>query len=217
NSLGYRMEWAGNHALLELDKTKLNPGVNVLTLFDSKYQPVAERLFFQPLLTNQEIQVTTGKAVYGKREKISIELQSQHLSDTVEASLAVFLTDDLPEPSTTSINTYLLLTSALKGQIENPDHYFAQGKTVSNTLNDVMLTHGWRRFRSEEFGSTPFQPQSLPDPYGHLIPGRIVSQSNGTPLARQTTLAALPSANAMPCVGTTDENGTFILETKDFF
>lgn len=217
NSLGYRMEWAGNHALLELDKTKLNPGVNVLTLFDSKYQPVAERLFFQPLLTNQEIQVTTGKAVYGKREKISIELQPQHLSDTVEASLAVFLTDDLPEPSTTSINTYLLLTSALKGQIENPDYYFAQGKTVSNALDDVMLTHGWRRFRSEELISTPFQPQYLPEPYGHLITGRIVSQSDGTPLDRRSILAAFPSAKAMPWVGITNENGAFILETKDFF
>src|SRR5690606_11349889 len=122
-------------------------------------------------------------------------------------SVAVYLTDDLPETSQPSIDTWLLFTSEIKGQIENPEFYFSGNEVAARAMDDVMLTHGWRRYKAEALVKNEFQPRYLPEPYGHLIQGQILSRNGNHPLPNRPILAAHPSAKAMPWVGVSDANG----------
>src|SRR5690606_9897396 len=108
-----------------IEKSRLKPGVNVLTLFDRELRPVAERLYFHPTGGQTSIALSAGQTEFQKREHVSLQILPSQLGDTLEASVAVYLSDDLPEPPQFSIDTYLLLTSELKGYIENPDYYFS--------------------------------------------------------------------------------------------
>lgn len=216
NSSAYRGEFQGNMTRITVDKSKLRPGVNVLTLFDSQLQPIGERLYFHRPGVQEQLRISSGKTTYSHREKVSLELSPGWLTDTLEASVAVYLTDDLPETSQPSIDTWLLFTSEIKGQIENPEFYFSGNEKAARALDDVMLTHGWRRYKAEALVKNEFEPRYLPEPYGHLIQGQILSRNGNHPLPNRPILAAHPSAKAMPWVGVSDANGRFTLETKDF-
>ena len=70
------------------------------------------------------------------------------------------------ENSENTINNYLLLTSELKGYVEQPNYYFTDvtDKTRAD-LDLVMLTHGYRRFQwkqllSESYPPVAYQPES---------------------------------------------------------
>ena len=62
-----------------------------------------------------------------------------------------------PDSLGDNILSNILLTSDLKGYIENPGYYFNGPYTpaVQRHLDLVMLTHGWRRFRIENLTQTP--------------------------------------------------------------
>ncbi len=50
-----------------------------------------------------------------------------------------------------NIISHLLLTGDLRGQVYNPAYYFSNNSdTMSQQLDLVMLTHGWRRFKWED-------------------------------------------------------------------
>ena len=45
------------------------------------------------------------------------------------------------------ILSYLLLSSELKGHIENPRYYFNENEDRTNDLDALMLTQGWRHYK----------------------------------------------------------------------
>ena len=55
-----------------LDKVILPEGVSHITLFDSKKQPVCERLYFKQPETELALQITTDQNRYEKRNKITL-------------------------------------------------------------------------------------------------------------------------------------------------
>ncbi len=207
-----------NKALFELDKKQLKAGVNSLVLFTDDLKPVAERLWFnrpaRPLL----LQAATPKTVYSLREKINLELTAGLPAGLTSASVAVYLTDSLPELPQADIESYLLLTSDLKGKIEDPGYYFREVSDATDlALDDVMLTHGWRRYQWNTLLSDPvFQPAYLPEYYEHLITGKIVDAQSGAPLLNHAVFAASPSSRILPFVGMSDAQGRFLFETKGY-
>ncbi|QNP53714.1 hypothetical protein H9L05_09325 [Hymenobacter qilianensis] len=68
-------------------------------------------------------------------------------------------TNEAPQ---TTILTHLLLTSDLKGYVENPGYYF-QNKTpaTEQALDHLMLTQGWRRFVWKEILTDKKPPDLL--------------------------------------------------------
>lgn len=215
-STGLMARTEGGTARFSLPGSKLKPGVNVLVVFDQDLKPVAERLYFNFPDTKASAEVAPDKAGFKKREKIALNFKTSQLSDTLEASVSVFLTDSLPQPAQPGIDSYLLLTSELKGIVENPDYYFAKGNgDTREALDNVMLTHGWRRYKTEQLLSNKLNPEFLPEIRGHIITGKITSADN-LPLSLRPVFAAYPSAKIAPWAGMTDQKGRFILEARNF-
>lgn len=134
--------------ILTLHKDSLPAGVNQVTLFDANGQVFAERLFFvhdTTVVGKEVVEYQLDKEEYKPFEEITLTLQSRRGG---AASLSV--RDGNTEIETSyrdNLQTYLLLTSDLKGYIHRPDYYFEVDDSVHRTALDLlMMTQGWRRY-----------------------------------------------------------------------
>ena len=159
---------------LRVFKKNLPEGIAKFTLFSPEGNPSCERLVF---IKNPErrikTQIITDKKTYERKSLVKVSFNTQ-----IKANLSVSVTDlnyvkydSLGE----NIYTKLLLTSDLKGRIENPAYYFTEGRKPTLYLDYVMMTHGWRRFSwkkimKNDFPSLVYYPEK-----GFNLSGRVTN------------------------------------------
>ena len=131
---------------LYFERQSMKPGVNQLTLFNEYGQILAERLFFicPPRSDADSIHVTTLTNQLRPCGKVQVRLKSEPLSSlSFSAMDAATLTDG----KVGNAQTWMLLSSEVKGYIENPDYYFeADDKTHRKAADMLMMVQGWRRY-----------------------------------------------------------------------
>jgi TonB-dependent SusC/RagA subfamily outer membrane receptor len=114
----------------------------------------------------------------------------------------------------------LLLTSDLKGYVQNPAYYFNGNKIGRpEDLDNLMITQGWRRFKWQPILAGQETPPSFAIEKGLVISGQAVvpSKNKTTPLAlTKLTFIPIDTLNSPPQEVTTDQNGRFQLKTFDF-
>ena len=164
-----------NSCTIKIPKSNLPSGVNQITLFNAKGEIFAERLFF---INHQEQITLTAKqsnSVYSPFAKIRLEFQS---NPPVEASFSLAVTDASASPliTTGSILTNLLLSSDLKGYIEDIDYYFESNDNQHKMALDLlMMTQGWRRYVWKQMaGVEPFELKHHIEK-GIVIDGQVLS------------------------------------------
>ncbi len=152
----------------------LPSGILTLTVFDNKWNPLAERITY---INNEEYKLTAEMNVQrwglNKRARNEIEI---NVPDSMPANFAVSVTDaDIDTDSSNNIISHLLLTSDIKGQVYNPWYYFsANNDIVSSHLDLVMLTHGWRRFKWEDVVNGKMPKISFPKDTSYLtLSGKV--------------------------------------------
>ncbi|MEO6686679.1 MAG: TonB-dependent receptor plug domain-containing protein [Dyadobacter sp.] len=126
-------------------------GITQLTLFDHLNQPVCERVIFIDHGDRLNVKINTQKKTYKLREKTEVEVTVTDSSGApVETNLSVAVTDAgqiAQQPFDQNILSYLMLSSDLKGTIEQPSYYFDPTKEDRKIKVDIlMITQGWRRF-----------------------------------------------------------------------
>lgn len=133
-----------------IDKKNLPNGVITITCFNEKMEPLCERLVYNNKFAGVNPSFEMKSLNLGA--KVKNEFTLSNLPDSASFSIAV--TDaDLPELSYTNHNiiTYLLLGSEVKGYIHNPSFYFRKKDSATNAALDLlMLTNGWRRFKTAD-------------------------------------------------------------------
>jgi len=131
---------------------QLPSGILQVTLFNAKDLPVAERVVF---VNNHEFEFSPDvllavKSVLRRGSNV-IEIS---VNDTLRSNMSLSVTDALADGISAggdNIISRLLFTGDLKGYIHNPYFYFSNtSDTVSNYLDLVMMTHGWRRFKWDQ-------------------------------------------------------------------
>ena len=135
-----------------VSKTRFPSGVNQLTLFSQTGEPLAERLVFIWNNDQLKLELPGIKQSYTPKESVNINLDAKNdAGKPIAGTFSVAVTDEsqLPvyEEAENTILTDLLITSDLKGHIENPGYYFINptGQTRSD-LDLLMLTQGYRKF-----------------------------------------------------------------------
>ncbi len=127
----------------------LPSGILQITLFDSNWVAIAERITF---INNKEysFEPEVGFAQLGieKRKANTLVI---HTDDSLTANLSVAVTDaGIGIDSTDDITSRLLLTGDIKGNVYHPYYYFKDSSdTLQQQLDLVMLTNGWRRINWE--------------------------------------------------------------------
>ena len=171
----YCQPWDNNKKYLQLLNTSLPSGVLQAILVDQNYNPVSERLIFNLNKADlAEVTIQNDHPSYKSRELIQsgISLKDSQ-QNPVEGSFAISVTSDKDiQPDTThTILTTLLLTSELKGYIENPGRYFSENNPKGlMELDQLMLTQGWSRY-----SITDILKDRLEYPKGQLEVGPEIS------------------------------------------
>ena len=136
--------------LSKIPTDNLPSGIMTVTVFDNNWIPLAERIVF---VNNYQY---TFQAVISFPERSSAKRGRNVLQidvpDTLGASLSVAVTDSaIPSDSSNNIVSQFILSSDLKGYINNPAYYFSNtSDSVAGQLDLVMLTNGWRRYQWDE-------------------------------------------------------------------
>ncbi|NDK56756.1 hypothetical protein [Pontibacter fetidus] len=205
-----------------VDKNALADGITHFTVFNADKKPVSERLYFKQPTQLLHLNLATDKQHYTTREKVALDITAQagpENNTAANLSMAVYRLDSLQATVANSIESYLWLTSDLKGTIENPGYYFsAAGATDSQAIDNLMLTHGWSRFKWEDIlDKTPATYSFAPEFGGHWITGQVTSKSTGAPAPGIMTYLASPSKHIRLYSSQSDTNGLIRYEVKDYF
>ncbi|MDL2256567.1 TonB-dependent receptor plug domain-containing protein, partial [Parabacteroides sp. OttesenSCG-928-K15] len=131
-------------------QTEMPTGVQQVLLLDENMHPLSERLIFTEGDDYASLQMQADKESYGTREKVTTEItlkDNKGVPLTGHLSVAVTDNRDVEVDKSVSILTSLLLSSELKGYIENPGYYFTEkDRITTNTLDLLMMVNGWRRY-----------------------------------------------------------------------
>ena len=153
---------------LKIPTTSLADGVVNFTLFNNEGNPVAERsVFVDNSKNNLKATINTNQQTYNSRKKVTLNLDVTNTSGTKEPSTLSMSVRDLKafpyNTRTPNIKTYLLLTSDLRGKIEDPGYFFEKENDPKRRyiLDLVMMTHGWKRFTWQELLSNKDKKQKF--------------------------------------------------------
>ena len=212
-----------NALSLNLSKNLLPSGVSQITLFDSKGGVLSERLIFINHRSVMKMNLSTDKTNYQPFEKVNmhIELSDRH-NNPVQTNFSVAVKDagTCPvNPYSDNLMTNLLLTSELRGYIENPGFYFeSEDKSRRQALELLMLTQGWRRYEWKEMaGVKPFNPIH-PLEKELAIEGTVVSAFSKAKLKNvEVMMVLLTDSSSQRGKALTDKDGNFGFSLLDYY
>jgi len=209
-------------ATFTIDKSKLDAGITHFTVFNGNKQPVSERLYFTRPKQKLVVQASVTQPSYAMRKKAGITFSTQTQDGKpimADLSMAVFRVDSLQKPEQIDIQSYLWLTSELKGNIESPSYYFAnENAETDQALDNLMLTQGWRQF---DWGNvlsnaTPVF-KFLPEYNGHIITGKITELPDNTPAKGVIAYLGIPGKRVQMYPSLSDSTGHLIFNTRDMY
>ncbi|MCS2384221.1 TonB-dependent receptor plug domain-containing protein [Bacteroides thetaiotaomicron] len=201
----------------KMNDSLFTEGITHFMLIDEQGNALSERLIFVPDHKPNQWQITIDQPTYGKREKVSLQIAAKDSEgNPVEGTFSVSITDRKsiqPDSLADNILSNLLLTSDLKGYVEDPAFYFLnQGARTLRSIDYLMMTHGWRRHKMENVLRTPSLNFTNYIEKGQTISGRIMGFF-GANVKKGPICVLAPKYNIIATTET-DEKGQFIVNTS---
>jgi hypothetical protein len=204
----------------QIAKTRFPSGILQFTLFSQSGEPLTERVVFVENNDQLKLNLSTGKPSYAPNENVMMSLTAKNKDGgAVTGSFSASVTDEtqvpVDEPAETTIFTDLLLTSELKGHIENPNYYFdGENDKTRSDLDLLMLIQGYRRFEwkkiLEQNNAEPtYKPETSLSLQGKITTPGKKPVSNAK--VRLTSIKNYFAADTL-----TDANGNFTFSNLNF-
>lgn len=215
-----RGQLSAGRASFNVDKSSLRDGITHITVFDYEQRPVCERLYFKRPENLLNIDAVADKKVVGTREAIKTRLSTTNTQGhrkPASLSVSVFRLDSLQFEERASIATYLLLTSDLPGTIESPEYYFSTAEDAAMCADNLMLTHGWRRFAWQSIADGNTSHAFEPEYRGHLITGNLVNTQDGKPAPAIPVYLSVPGKRFQFTGTQSTTKGRVVHELADFY
>ncbi|MBP0902923.1 hypothetical protein ACFSKN_07875 [Mariniflexile gromovii] len=199
----------------ELPETDFPEGISQVTLYDAYLKPQSERLVYIDKEQDLEVALTTDKKQYKPSEKVTVHVTSKTKTGvSVPASYSLSCTDlngvKNAKNYGTTISSYFLMESDIRGEVYNPSYYFdATNPKRLEHLDLLLLTQGWRDFLWKKLpkvnDSLAYETEK-----GFTISGRVKKLFGNRPEENNTVSLTLFSKSGMNGLNTiTDANGTF--------
>jgi len=194
-----------------IPKSKFPTGIVQFTLLSPSGEPLNERLAFIENHNEGTLDLITDRQAYSSRQKINIQLNVKNKDrkpSTGSYSAAVIAEDKVPADTLNepTILTSLLLTSDLKGNIEQPNYYFNHPTEKTRAdLDNLLLTQGYRHFTWKQLADTAapkFQPEN-----GITISGTV--KRNNKPVQGAQVKLFSKTGGMFMLDTVTDMNGKF--------
>ena len=155
NGIEFFFSEHNTNVVLPIKKSSLNPGVNIITLFNDQQEPNLERLVYKEIDSKR-----LDASVYLKKNHIdSLEFQVRLDEKVKKGSLSISVLPSLTKSYTSTQNTasVFFLKPYVKGEIENASYYF--DKTIPRKrlydLDLLLLTQGWSKYEWRDIFNNP--------------------------------------------------------------
>lgn len=204
-----------------IPKKRFPTGILQLTLFSAQNEPVAERLVFINHADFLQIDISSDKAEYKKRDKVKLTLDTKDPEgNPTLGSFSIAILDESKVPfneaDETTIISNLLLSSDLKGFIEQPNYYFDEiNEDKVSQLDILMLTQGWRRFEwknilADNYPTLVYQPET-----NLQVSGKVTTMAGKPVIGGRVTLFSA-SGDVFMMDTITNVNGEFRFDNLNF-
>lgn len=197
----------------------LTSGVMQLTLFDSEWRPLSERLVFVNKNNYSfDASVHSIDKNLNKRGRNVLEIE---VPDTLRTNLSVSITDgDLGAGENESIVSEFILQSDLRGYIHDAAYYFSNNTdSVREHADLLMLTNGWRRYNWEALSTGQVPKVSYPKDHYITLSGNVFGVEPQALATQQQVNLIVQQKTGAPKVlaATIDRSGRFALGNQLFF
>lgn len=205
--------------LVNLPNERFPTGVAQLTLFTADAKPISERLVFVENIKPLSLQLSSDKHEYVAKEPVKLALRADNNGTPAKGHYSVAVVDETKVPydenKEITILSNLLLTSDLKGYVEDPNYYFNQpDEKKREALDALLMTQGYRRFSYAEIMADRYpQVHFLPE-QGIEISG-VLRLNTGRPVANGGLLLSIPDMNIKKDTYT-DPSGRFVFKDLVF-
>lgn len=201
-----------------IELAKFPEGILHFVLLDGKCRILSQRLYFSYSENRPEIVLKTERPRYKIRE--GVQLKMQILADSMadcRGSFSVAVTDDSKcdrDSLQGNIISSLLLTSDLRGYIEDPAFYFRDNRSFTRTCMDVlMLTQGWTRFELRQVYEQKYDSLQYYMERGQAISGQVKNFWGKEAANAKLTLLG---TNGLVQFVNADAEGHFMIEKISF-
>ena len=176
------VHFRGTDIRVKAPKSAFPSGITRFSLLNAQMQPLNERLVYVDQQDALNITLTPSKPKYNIYDSVALHVEvKDKTGKPVQGSFLLSITDDGQVKADTANNilTYLLLTSDLKGEIEDPAYYFnPKNRTTTADLDNLLLTQGWTGFDWKAiFDPKPKIPVYAAEPE-YTISGKVTNAFN---------------------------------------
>lgn len=208
---------SSDNAVFTIDKNKIGKGVTHFTVFNGAGAPLCERLYFTKPGNDISFGISSNKSSYAKREKVTLSFNT-HSPSAMDLSVSVFQVDSLQGKDETSIVDYMWLTSDLPGTIESPGWYFTNDPVAGTAADNLMLTHGWRKFNWKDImaGNNSFI-KFLPEINGHFVTGVVKDSRYDRPMKGIHTYLSVPGEPFGFYTSESNADGFVYYDVKNYY
>ena len=213
--------WNNEKNLLLIEQDSFPSGISHLLLLNPDNDIISERLLFSRNRQDEAVTRFTSNADnYDKRTLVSSKISlSDNRGSPLFGKFAVSVTDNkyVTTDSAITILSSLLLSSELKGHIEDPAGYFRGNDQESTVASDLlMMTQGWRRYNIPALIKGDIE---IPEDDGFndkIITGKAERLFKAIKDASISLVVFPPTGGTELKVTATDNNGRFIFDNLNY-
>lgn len=211
----------GTNFASKLSRQRFYQGITQFTLFDENLLPIAERLIFLHPKDVLELSINPDKENYTPRSGVKINIKSLNPNGKPSSgSFSMAIVDEgkvpMVEDEESTIFSNLLLTSDIKGYVENPNYYLHDvDDTKLADVDVLMMTQGWRRFNWKNIVNNNFSALNYKTEKTLSVSGKVTTGKNKPVIGG--TVSLFSSIGQSILIQTkTDQNGEFKIDSLYF-
>jgi len=196
---------------ITISKALLDEGINQITIFDSKAEPVLERYIYTPVKENNILTLNSVDS-FSLRDKITLEIMSGNVPfEAIKSSnLSISVSPKLNNPDIVNIDDYMVFGTEygmipwniVKGRRINE---FPAEVMDSILLNVRSNWIDWETVLSIDLPGNKYQTEDE----DHFLMGKLVSSDQQTVLTNEFLLLCTPGKEAVFQYARTDNKGNF--------
>jgi len=218
-SVIYAKTWNVSKDFIAFDTSIFPSGVSHILLLTKDLQIVSERLIFLLGDDNGVAEFQKQKGIYNKREQVQAKIQLKDgENQPLKGNFSIAVTNDkevIPD-TTSSIISGILLSSELKGRIDNPEFYFQKrNKEAEKAADLLMKTQGWTRYAIPDVVQGKFTYPKIPFEKSQEISGIVKNGLLSKP-AKNYKVSLVSLDREFFDTSETNENGHFVFQNFEF-
>jgi TonB-dependent SusC/RagA subfamily outer membrane receptor len=207
---------------VEVPKSRFPVGILQLTAFSGRGDPLAERLVYisRPDFLKIRFEAADSFGENGIKVVVNVFVTDTK-NNPVPANLSLSVTRDKelePPVNRDNIVSHILLSSDIKGHVEDPyDYFYDQSPPTLQAIDNLMLTHGWRRFEWEKIIGGEFPEIKYHEERGISIYGQITHDFFSIPLKNCKVQLSIMDAYNDVFTQTATEKGYFLFDRMVYY